>query len=351
MTAVATPDRRYRLRGPCIPGYEASAADKRYVAPHEIPLPYPAIEALPEFVTRIDSGDLSHGVRHYNGSLARHGAHLFMAYRVESFRGVSSVGICELHPETFEVLRDRLLAPEVSVVETNIEDPHMASVGGKLYVIVSNVVRTFPPVCKQRVFTVNPATMELAEEVSAPFGSLQGIEKNWTPFELPNGGLGVVYKQGTMHPTHPCSRMVIEVGTAVGWETPGCAVAPKESSLSGRTGPLRLSDGHYLEFVGGHIKSQHRGARYWFGAVVFEAKSPFKVVAFTAEPLVWASEASPTIFNPLPRGGHPVCILPAGAAWDGNGRENVLISCGVNDSYNVILRFNVAEMRRKMSLA
>ena len=124
-------------------------------------------------------------------------------------------------------------------------------------------------------------------------------------------------------------------------------MAPPESSLSGRTGPLQVTPHLYLEFVGGHVKFQNRGTRYWFGAVVFDAKTPFRVMGCTRDPLVWGSEASPTIFNPLPRGGHPVCILPAGAMLD-ESKENVFVSAGVNDSYNVILKFNIKELLHSM---
>jgi hypothetical protein len=64
---------------------------------------------------------------------------------------------------------------------------------------------------------------------------------------------------------------------------------------------------------------------------------------------VWASEASPTIFNPLPGGGHPVCIVPAGALLQRDGM--VLVSGGVNDSYNVILRFELEKLLAAMTSA
>ena len=338
MIAVETEPKRYGVSGFTIPGHYRKPANDATAFPHEIPLPYPAIEALPSYVARIASNDLSHGVRHYNGSIARHGKRVFMAYRVESFSAVSSVGLCELD-STFNVVADSMLNPSVTNPETQIEDPHMASVGGKLVVVVSNVVRGFPQVCQQRLFEIDPDDLAISSEIKASFGNVHGIEKNWTPFELPDGSLGMVYKQRP--------RMVINVETKQGWATPEAKFGPAESSLSGRTGPLRVSEGHDLEFVGGHVKFQTRGTRYWFGAILFESKEPFKIVRATSEPLVWASEASPTIFNPLPRGGHPVCILPAGAMLDSG---YVYVSCGVNDSYNVILRFNVSKLIEEMGL-
>lgn len=335
--------RRVGIVGTPIPGH--SRAHGLATLPHEMPLPYPAIEELPSFVRRIESGELQPGARHYNGSIARHAGRIFMAYRFETFRAVSHVGLCELD-EGFNVLRDVTLCPKLAVPETHIEDPHMASVEGNLVCIVSAVIRGFPSTCQQRILILDPDRMTIAAEVPCALGNVNGFEKNWTPFELPQGGLGVIYKQSP--------RTVARVGDLAGWVAPEPPMRPQgpEASISGRTGPLRVSDGLFLEFVGGHVRmsgadpQKARGTRYWFGALAFEAKEPFTVVGWTKEPLVWGSEASPTIHNPLPGGGHPICIIPFGAMLDG---DDVLLSCGVNDSYIAILRFSVPELIRGMS--
>lgn len=335
-----------RMHGPPMPDGSSNGRHNGQggIFPHEIDLPYPAIEELPSFVRRIESRDFQPGVRHYNGSIARHSGRIFMAYRVESYRAVSSVGVCELNEE-FSVIRGELLSPELSNPETQIEDPHLASVRGRLICIVSNVVRGAVSTCQQRILIIDPDTLGICGELAHALGNVNGIEKNWTPFELPDGSLGVVYKQRP--------RTIARVNDREGWTWEGPDMRQKGdgSTVSGRTGPLRLPDGNYLEFVGGHVKlppTARRGTRYWFGALVFEGKAPFRVLAHTAEPLAWASEASPTIFNPLPGGGHPVCIMPAGALVTGS---DVFVSCGVNDSYNVILRFDMGKIMSDMTAA
>jgi hypothetical protein len=265
-----------------------------------------------------------------------------MAYRVESYRAVSRVGICELNA-LFDVIRDALLAPELTNPETQIEDPHLASVGGKLVCVVSNVVRGVISTCQQRILTVCPDLLTVQGEIQHALGNVNGVEKNWTPFELLDGSLGVVYKQRP--------RTLARVTDSEGWTCDAPDMLPRGdgATISGRTGPIRLAvAGKYLEFVGGHIKlptTARRGTRYWFGAVLFDDAPPFKVIAYTKDPLAWASEASPTIFNPLPGGGHPICILPAGAMRLG---DDVFVSCGVNDSYNVVLRFNLGALLADM---
>ena len=76
------------------------------------------------------------------------------------------------------------------------------------------------------------------------------------------------------------------------------------------------------------------------------ATEPFWTLGWTTTPLVWGSEASPTIHNPLPGGGHPICILPAGAMLDGH---DVAISCGVNDSYIAILKYGIEDLLGRMT--
>jgi predicted GH43/DUF377 family glycosyl hydrolase len=344
LTTARPAGARTRIGGFPLPGSAAFRTKEPGTFPASIELPHPAIEDLPAFVRRVDSAALSPGCRHYNGSICRHLGRIFMAYRFEGYDAVSRVGVCEMD-EGFGVLRDRTLEPEIDPeIGVQIEDPHMASVAGKLICIVSHVVRSFPPVCRQRILEIDPESLSVAGETPCPLGNVNGIEKNWTPFELPGGELGVVYKQ--------TPRTLARVSDREGWVTPGCPMKPAgtKASVSGRTGPLRIGGGLYLEFVGGHVEFNQtkRGTRYWFGALVFEDKAPFSVRAHTKEPLAWASEASPTLFNPLPGGGHPVCILPAGAMLEDGGRT-VAVSCGVNDSYIAVLRYDIPELLASMT--
>lgn len=312
--------------------------------PHAIPLPYPAVEDLPEFAGNIDSSQLQPAARHYNATIASFGGHTYMAYRFETFEAVSKIGLCELNSE-FAVIADKELdiPPEVA---THYEDPRMTAVGESLILTFAHVKLGVPPICRQRMIVLGSIdrpdfdAIGCKGNVDAPFGNIAGIEKNWVPFELPNGSIGLVYSQKP--------RLVIDVPTKAGYWSQECTKTPPQSSLSGRTPPLRISPTHYLEFVGGHIPIQSRAARYWFGAQLFSVDQPHRVVRATPEPLVWGTEASMTIFSPRPFAGHPCCILPGGIIRDGTNGENVVISCGVNDSYIALLRYNLASLVEKM---
>jgi hypothetical protein len=305
--------------------------------PHSISLPYPAIENLPEFAGRIPSVTLTPGARHYNGSICRHQGEIFLAYRVESYSAVSQVGIAQLD-EDFRVRRAQVV-PIPCEVDSHIEDPRLCSVSGELFLMVADVRLRPMPICQQRLFEIDPVTLEPACEPMLGFGNINGIEKNWTPFQLPSGDVGFVYRQKP--------RQVVQVSTRKGWTTPEVRIAPEGSTLSGRTPPLRINEEFYLEFVGGWIRQATRGGRYWFAAQVFEAKEPFRVVKFS-KVLCWGSEASPTLLSPRPRAGHPICIFPSGAMIEG---DYVTVSCGVNDSYIALLRYSIPELLAGMTNA
>lgn len=307
--------------------------------PHSIALPFPAIEALPEYAGTIDSKRLQPAARHYNGSICRYAGRIFLAYRYEQFDAISKVGICELDNE-FRVIRDAEV--RISALEAvHYEDPRLTVVGQRLILQFAHVRLGVPPICRQRMVVLAETDAhlfdlgEVVDEIPLSFGGT-GVEKNWSPFELPNGNIGLVYGQKP--------RLVIEVETRAGAWSHAVSPTPPGSSLSGRTPPIRINNDYYLEFVGGHVPCQPRNTRYWFGAQLFHVEHPHHVKSATP-PLVWGSEASLTLFSPRPFAGHPLCIFPSGVMLEG---EDVIVSCGVNDSYIALLRFNVAALLEKM---
>lgn len=254
-----------------------------------------------------------------------------MAYRAEGYTAVSRVAIAEFDSE-YRVRSNVFADLPNDDGDAHWEDPHLCVAGGRLYLLALYIRLRMPPVCRPRLFEIE-SDGSSAQELPVPFGRLSGIEKNWTPFELQHGGVGIVYQQNP--------RVVIEVGSALGHTSPGVPIAPAGASLSGRAGPVRW-DGGYLEFVGGWVNiGAPRVGRYWFGAQMVEGAPPYRVLAYTPKPLAWGSEASPTIHSPRPCAGHPCCVFPAGALIEG---EDAIVSLGVNDSYCALMRFNVREL-------
>ncbi len=197
-----------------------------------------------------------------------------------------------------------------------------------------------PNVCRQRMVELD-AQIKIVREISLPFGNSDNgaVEKNWMPFEMPGGDLGLVYSQRP--------HLVIDTVSTAGHQTQGLVQWKYGTRLSGRTPPIRIDTDRYLAFFGGHVKHAFRGTRYYFGALTFSARAPFRILAATPEPLVWASEQSPTIFSSRPGAGHPICIYPAGIIRE--SEDEIILSAAVNDSYTVLLRYSLGYLLWSMA--
>ena len=305
-------------------------------------LAYPPIEQLPEFLTRIADADLLPGCRNFNAAIARNvDGGLLLAYRHERWDAMNQICIARMSAD-LDVQGNTLLEfPDDGVRGAHWEDPRLLVVGGELLLICAWVKFGTPSICRQRMFRLNPQTLQPEEEQTLPYGRAgEGQpEKNWMPFERLNGSLAIVYAQRP--------HTVIEHPSSDGHQTPGLQEWFNPGKfLSGRTPPLLLPDGRrFLAFFGGHVKHEYRGARYFIGAYCFEADAPYRVLAGTPEPLGWGSECSPTYHSARPASGHPLCLYPSGAVLAG---QELLVSCGVNDSYNVLLRYNLDALLARM---
>lgn len=307
-------------------------------------LDYPAIEKLPEYKAAIPNATLVPACRCFNASICRTpDGRLVMAYRVEHVNAMNTIAIARVHEASLCVVQN--VPIEFGPAEDKAihwEDPHLATVGGALLLMVAAVTFGAPSICQQRLFRLDEENFAVLGEIVMPYGRAQEghPEKNWLPFETPEGGMAILYDQRPWQVIeHPSKDGHTSPGL-VGWRMPG-------KRLNGRTPPVKLPGGRlYLTFFGGHVKHDYRGARYFMGALVFSTDRPFAPILATTEPLCWGSECSPTLLSARPASGHPCCIYPSGAVVVG---EEVLVSCGVNDSYNVFLQYRLADLLAKMS--
>jgi predicted GH43/DUF377 family glycosyl hydrolase len=297
---------------------------------------HPPIERLPEFMGHISASGLNPACRNFNGAICEYQGRFVMAYRSEAYSALNSVWMAELNSEFAPVACVKINIPADPGV--NYEDPRLAVVGGRLHLIVAHVKFGIPNTCKQRLFVLGEDWQPI-QEIEVNYGNSQNgnIEKNWLPFELPNGGLGLVYSQRP--------HLVIDVASSIGHQTQGVKAWGYGKSMNGRTTPLRISESYYLSFFGGHIKHDFRGARYFVGAQLFRAAAPFDVLFATRNPLAWGSEFSPTVLSARPGSGHPCCLFPAGSVQSGS---DIIVSCGVNDSYIALLKYSIPELIAKM---
>jgi predicted GH43/DUF377 family glycosyl hydrolase len=310
---------------------------------HELKLDHAPIESSPHFVCRIDPEDLVPAARCYNPSICLAGDQVVMAYRAESYSAVSRIGMAYFDKE-LSVSRSAEVPLPNDEGDVHWEDPRLAWIGGRLHLMAAYIRLRVPVVCQQRLFVLDVDSLKILEEIPLPFGKMGAgvIEKNWTPFELPDGVPGFVYQQRP-------GRIIIEPLTKAGHESPSVPIAPTGSTLSGRSGPISIEKEGFLEFVGGWVRlpAPGRSGRYWFGAQILSPKAPYAVRWYTPKPLMWGSEASPTIHSPRPNAGHPCCVFPAGSFVDG---DDVVVSVGVNDSYCCLLRYEIDELLSGMIL-
>lgn len=307
-------------------------------------LKYPAIEELPEFLREIPNRSLLPGCRAFNLSITKApDGRILGAYRLEHWNGMNTLAIAVMDPLNFHVERNiHLEFPPDLEPGAHWEDPRITVVGGELLLICAWVRFGAPTICRQRLFLLDQSDFRVMGEINLPYGrAAEGFpEKNWMPFETPEGGLAIVYQQRPWTIIEHPSAAGHDGPGLVGWRMPG-------KYLSGRTPPLKLPGGRmYLSFFGGHVKHDYRGARYFMGALIFSADRPFSVILATPEPLCWGSERSSTFLSSRPASGHPCCIYPAGAVLQG---DMVVVSCGVNDSYNVLLQYSLTDLMSRMT--
>lgn len=298
----------------------------------------PAIESHPGWVRRLDGSSLQRGLRHYNPTICRIGERTLCAYRVQDVRGRSRLGILELNSKTLAPKYGTDRALEIPAPESaHLEDPRLIELSGMLILLFSQVdykVSDWRTGFIMRMFFLNPKTFAPEAEMALPFGKNgQGVcEKNWMPFALPDGGLGLV------HSLSP--HRVIHVNSREHFETPGIA-RWRYGTVSGRTPAISLGDS-YLALIGGHLPHPRRKSLYWVGAYRFAKTAPHAIVGVSRVPLFWASEESSALLNPYDPDWNPVCAFPAGLIRE--NESTLLISLGVNDSFCDLLRLELKEV-------
>ncbi len=308
---------------------------------------------LPSPIARLDSRKLQPGYRHANAAICQHDGRLLCAYRYQQPDGSLQVGICRLNKK-LQPMDDR----RVDLAEPAgswIEDPRLCVAGGRLILLVAQInhgsetpiasagnftLAISPPTTGPggffvRAFVLDDETLQPERELPLPFGhnGRGRNEKNWMPFELPGGSLGLVYG---LRP-----HAVIEQATGTIHTTPGIA-RWRWGTLSGRTNAILLDADRYLALIGGHVAHSSRNSRYWVGAYTFSATTPHHILGVSHEPLLWADEHAPALLNLGCPSWNPVCLFPAGLVREDD--ESLLVSAGTNDSFVDFLRFDLARV-------
>ncbi len=112
--------------------------------------------------------------------------------------------------------------------------------------------------------------------------------------------------------------------------------------LSGGTPPMPWR-GAMVSFYHGFMPHPTKRRRYFMGAFTFEPQPPFRVLEITP-PLMRGSLNDPQSMDPPNHPGLPICVFPVGLIPEGDGPDKVIVSLGVNDSYDALAEFNLASL-------
>lgn len=180
-------------------------------------------------------------------------------------------------------------------------------------------------------------SVEWAKTLEYGANGVAGVtEKNWQ-FFVARHNLYAVY---AIEP-HVVMQFDENLRVVRQWRTS----AGLHKDLRGGSPPV-LCDGMMVSFCHWHIgyrrpPSEIDLRRYGFSAYAFSPKPPFEVLAFS-KPIAIASEDDPLIPNLAYPHWTPLVVFPCGAVLD---KHEWIISAGVNDSYDVMLRISPKDIQ------
>ncbi|MEX1019250.1 MAG: hypothetical protein WDZ49_06305 [Litorilinea sp.] len=300
----------------------------------------------------------------YNPTLARVGARLLMAYRMDWGRYPHlqrQIGICELdtnlriRPESVQHFSQSICAGG-----ERHYDPRFFQLGARLFLHYNNSYVTRPN--QLHMVEVDTDTLR-AKAPARPIvmdAPRQEIEKNWMFFEQA-GAAWAVYRiqphtilrvdlQGT-------GPIVCEVESTTTWDAG--EYAARFGPLCGGASPVRHNDTYLAVFHSPRqLRPLHRWARNWpyawadglprypkailrrlypllmdkrryYGGIyAFDAQPPFRPRWISPQPILWPETAAPQRQPPVNRLAERV-VYPCGALpWDD---RRILIAYGVHD--------------------
>jgi predicted GH43/DUF377 family glycosyl hydrolase len=291
----------------------------------------------PKLVRRFDGDELAvHGVSegtHINGSLIHYLGRRLLFYRVK-WAGGSDIAVADLSAK-YEVERTTMLPLFHDRAKIAREDPRPFIYGGRLHVSFVGVESSRGELAINQLFARLADDLSI-EEIFAPhWPGRRGWEKNWTFFDR-DGDLLAIYSISPHVVLRIVGNNAEEVARSHG--------PPNWSGghLRGGASPVRLGS-EYLCWFHGMAEPPHfmaRGRRrYSVGAYMFAAEPPFSVTRYSPEPLLWADTRT------RPKTVWADVVFPVGAVFEGN---DWLVSMGVHDSWNEIVKWNSADVERAL---
>lgn len=264
----------------------------------------------------------------FNCSICEYKGRYFFAYRMDSkpFCQRMKIGLClldnNLQPlkETNVLLHLHSDVRSVNNPLKNIAAPGWHVEDPRLFVYNDNLYLSYTDGWQMALAKINTEVLQAEESFYLEKPDKKLTEKNWTFFEHEQK-LYCIYDLSKQEIFEVNDRQWTPV-----YKTP-FEHEWKYGTIRGGTNPVRFGD-NYLTFFHSAFPLRHKnrnGRQYFMGAILFEAKPPFKVVSISKEPLLtgeWIPESiprlSPYIFVVFPNGK-----IRVGNSW--------IVSFGYND--------------------
>lgn len=228
----------------------------------------------------------------------------WLVYRRQSIEGDST--ICRM---SFKTGENHIIAIPSIYENEQFEDPRVLLHDGAIHICFSSWRKSWNYKPIMRLVRLDDK-WKFKEEVKLDFGGNgQGIiQKNWQFFS----------HEKELHFVYWYQPFQVVKGKEVfTHEKP--AMAWPYGELRGGTPPVRIDDLYFTFF---HSRIESGRAKYFMGAMAFEAKAPFKPVKMTPSPLLAATNKEPGL------SWAPTTVFPCGSIYK-EGRW--CVSLGVND--------------------
>lgn len=323
----------------------------RSIVPSKIPIAQ---------TTLIDSSKL---IQHYTGwknetvkitnwfncSVIEHHGKYFFAYRMDSkpFCQRMKIGLCLLDNNLQPIKESNVLLNLHSDVRhvnnplKNIAAPGWHVEDPRLFIFNDELYLNYTDGWQMALAKINPVILQAEESYYLEKPDKKLTEKNWTFFQ----------HEEKLYCLYDLSKQEIFEMNGRQWERK--YITPyqhewKYGIIRGGTNPVRVGDRYLTFFHSAHpLRHKNRnGKQYFMGAILFEAKPPFKVVSISKEPLLtgeWVSESiprlSPYIYVVFPNGK-----IRVGNSWIVSFGYNDL-ECRMAEVTDAMLKENMIEIK------
>lgn len=277
----------------------------------------------------------------YNASIIKKdsgGYQLFFRYDLidEAVRGglTAYIGYAELDSDFNQTEKEFI---KINTHSQHAEDPRAFKADGKLFLVYNDLVPDH--FADKRIMCMGEVDIDhqKLKNVMKFDPHLQGLEKNWVPFEYTDKNReSAIYFEYSVSPLKILKVSPQETGflthlpSTYNRNLEGLLWPGIWGQLRGGTSAQRVDD-QYLAFFHSSFKDKNGIIWYSMGAYTFEENPPFRITGMSSYPILFDEIYSTPAMNtadPMKR-----VIFPSGfVVEEREGREVVQLSCGENDS-------------------